>query len=52
MDTRRKRDNVAIITIGTEPNSLLASDLGKELHHPIISMLWGRERQRKAFFRL
>ena len=37
------RDNAAIITIGTEPSSLLASDMGKELHHRTMSMLRGYE---------
>ena len=41
MDTQRKRDNIAIITIWIEPNSLLASALGKELHHPIMILIWG-----------
>ena len=33
--------NVEIITIGTEPSSLLDSAMGKGLRHPTISMLWG-----------
>ena len=41
MYTRRKMDNVAIITTGKEPSSLLASAQGKELHHPSMSMIWG-----------
>ena len=41
MDTHWKSDNIAIITIVTEPNSLLASSMGKELRYPIISIIWG-----------
>ena len=35
------RDKVAITNIGTDPSSLLASTMGKELHHTTLSMLWG-----------
>ena len=38
---KANRDNVATITIWTEPSILLASDMGKELHHRTMSMLWG-----------
>ena len=32
-------DNVAYVTLGTEPNSPLAYGPGLELHHPIICTL-------------
>ena len=41
MDALCKRDNLTILTIGTDSNILLASYQGKEIHHPIIGMLWG-----------
>ena len=36
-------------TLGTEPNSHLAYDLGSELHHPTISMIGGHEDQLETY---
>ena len=37
--TKLGEDNVANVTLGTEPNSPLAFALGLEYHHPIMSTL-------------
>ena len=37
--TKLGEDNVANITLGTEPNTPLAFALGLEYHHPIMSTL-------------
>ena len=35
----RLEDNVAHVTLGTDPNAPLAYSMGLEIHHPIMSML-------------
>ena len=54
MDTQLKRVCIVKITTVTEPGFLLTSDMGQEIHHPIMSMIWGyggcleRDRERES----